>query len=248
MRRILAAIPLAAAAAAIAIFVEPGPIGAALRAGIGADALPPHPEIVAVVETPAPPSPLDAALILRATLRFQPRGVTFFDPLAGPEGRALLEAKLGETSIPIQFAAPAKEITVPASLPDAGRWTERITFDRLMVRTERGDRGEISADLDRLFRDRWIAVQTPGGNGAAELALALNHYRPPTVPLGAAWVAVALAASLPWWRLGRAHRGLAALGLTCAWLLLVLALIPSHVAVPFAGMLVLPLLALIPPR
>lgn len=248
MRRILPAILLAAIAAAIALCVEPTSIGAALRSGIGADPVPPHPEIVAVIETSAPPSPLDAALILRATLRFHPKGVTFFDPLVGVEGRALLQSKLDETHVPIQFAAAGKGITVPSVARDPGRWTEQIPFDRLMVRTERGDRGEIAADLDHLFHGRWIAVQTAGETGAAKLARALNDYRPPGVPLWSAWVAVALAASLPWWRMRRVHRAMTALGLTCGWLLLVLAMIPSHVAIPFAGMLALPLLAVIPPR
>ncbi len=246
MRRILLALPLAAAAAALAILAEPGPLGAALSSVISAGDLPLRPRVLAVVETSAPPTPLDAALILRATLRFDPDRVTFLDPLAGDEGRPVLDSKLADAKAPVAFAASSPGRTPPKN-PIAARWVERIPFDRLMLRAERSERGEITADLDNLFRGREIAVQMAGAAGAVDLAAARNGLveTPPRPELS--WVAVALAGSLPWWRGGRLHRALAALGVACAWLLLAFAIHPqSHLVLPLAAMLSLPLLALVP--
>ncbi len=212
-------------------------IFAGITAAISIFQYPKSPSIVTVIETDGPASPLDAALILRATMRYAPISITFLDPLAGEEGRPLLRSKLEDAKTPVAFSVPAGATIVPSQA------VRTISFDRLMVRTERSERGEVNADLDGLFRQRRVVVR--GAHAAEPLRLA-GITPGGSIVFGV--VAVMLAASLPWWRFSRANRVLAAVAAACAWLLLALAVWQEFgLVAPVAAVAVLPLLALIPP-
>lgn len=131
--------------------------------------------------------------------------------------------------------------------PLAAKWTERVTLDRLMVRSERSEHGEITVDLDNLFRGRLVAVQTVGGRGATLLAALQNGLAGSSAPPWVACLGVVLVASLPWWRASRFHRCLLALLATGWWLLVAMeAWQEFRVIMPVISALLLPLLALIP--
>jgi hypothetical protein len=254
MRRLGLALLLAAVAAAVAYF---DPLAEWSRASLAAVTLP-RLQTITAIETTGAATPLDAALVLRAVLRYGPKSVAFLDPLAGDDGMPLLISKLGDARMPVEFAADtklprmARVATLPA-MPShrmdafAGRYVERVTLDQVMIRTERSERGEIAIALDNLFRNRVVAVETTGGQRSARFAAALNGLAAAEFP-PAGWAAVLIAATLPWWRAGRFARAFAALGVTCACLLLALSVYAQfHVAIPLTATLLLPFLALIPP-
>lgn len=336
MRRRLWAVLFAAIAAAAARF-EGGPSGAPGRAWLGASGLRSNPEAVTVVEINPPAGggrigALDAALVLRAVLRFAPKGIAFLDPIASGDSMALLSSKLGDANVPVVFtanaggtalpevaiasgvprlpaipaavprghsvgcAAPsgpgvlvigrsadhavpssalrllieidqtpnvrgrvpgvirAGRIVAPVNLagrsavnPLAARFVERISLDRLLVRTEQSERGEIVADLSNLLRDRLIAVEIAGGRGALGLAALRDNLADEEASPAWAALGVLLAASLPWWRQSRMNRVLGALGAGCAWLLLAMALYQQfRILIPLSVAPLLPLLAPIP--
>lgn len=132
--------------------------------------------------------------------------------------------------------------------PLASRFVNGIAFDQLLLRTERREQGAISVDLDILFRGRLVAVQNAGETRALGLAALRNRLAESPPPAGLEWIGLVLVATLPWWRGSRVHRALLALGAGCAWVLMSLAIYEqSRVALPLSIMLLLPLLALIPP-
>ncbi|MDD5199529.1 MAG: hypothetical protein PHC88_06960 [Terrimicrobiaceae bacterium] len=335
MRRRLWALLFAVIAAAAAWF-EGGPFGSPGRAWLGASGLPSNPETIAAVEVPATAErgigALDAALVLRAVLRFAPKGIAFLDPIASGDGMPLLTSKLGDAKLPVVFTANAGGIVlpditiapgvprlpvIPAAVPPghsvgcaapsgpgvlvigrsadravpssalqllldvdrgptlsgkvpgmirggmivapvnvagrsavnslAARFVERISLDRLLVRTEQSERGEIVADLSNLFRDRLIAVEIAGGGGAIGLAALRDNLADAEAPPAWSGFGVLLVASLPWWRQSRMNRMLAALAAACGWLLLAMALYQQfRIVIPLSVAPLLPLLALIP--
>ena len=128
------------------------------------------------------------------------------------------------------------------------RFVKSIEFDQLMLRTERSEQGAISVDLDMLFRGRLVAIQNAGENGALGLAALRNRLAEASPPAGMEWLCVLLAASLPWWGGRRLDRALLALGVACVWALLALAIYQEfRIPLPLFGMMLLPLLALVPP-
>lgn len=206
----------------------------------GLEIAPPPP--IAVIETSAPPTPMEAALVLRAVTRFHPQSVTFLDPLSGSDGAPLLRSRLADEKIPVQFASatPPPSTKTP---PPAGR----ISLDQLLLRIERSERGEISLDLDARFAGRAVYVVTAGTN-VAPRSNALPRVKFSGPPPWAGWIGVALAASLPWWPLRRSSRALTALAVCALWLLAaVTAQSEFGVSLPVTFAPALPLLALIPP-
>jgi len=329
MKRARVALRLAVFTLAVALFVEPGPIGVTVRKWMVSLALATPPETIAVIETDKPATALDAALALRAILRYEPKGIVFLDPLTNLNGLPLLLSKLGDARQPIAFTTnaglpPLSGIKIGSEVPslsgDGGfappdrsagcepsvvvgrngnhavasspltlllavnhippaaargivpgtihsgpvvapvnstgqatinpltaKAIERITLDRLMVRSERSERGEITVDLDNLFRERLVAVQVAGGRGATLLAALQNGFAESPAPPWVAYLGVLLAASLPWWRVRRFHRCLLALLATGWWLLVALAAYQEfRIVMPILPALLLPLLALIP--
>jgi hypothetical protein len=197
------------------------------------------PPAVTVIETAGPATPLDAALILRAIFRYSPKSVTFLDPLAGEDGRSFLDSKLADTKVPVSIGAGSAKTGSGKPLPDS---VPSISFDGLMVRTERSERGEVSLDLDGLFRNRAVLVERTGGGGVAQMIPEEPWARPVWK-----WSSVLLAASLPWWPFGRVERGLIALGVGCGWGLLGMALQQElGVALPWIYLPLLAIFAVIP--
>lgn len=132
--------------------------------------------------------------------------------------------------------------------PLAARYVRSVTLDQLMLRTERSERGEISADLTTLFQGRLVAIQTAGENRALGLAALRNNLAESPFSAGVEWIGLLVVAMLPWWRSSRINRALFALGVSCAWLLLALAIYQEfRIAMPISIAVALPLLALIPP-
>lgn len=329
MKRARVALRLAVVTLAVALFVEPGPVGDTARKWMTSAVSSAPSETVTVIETEKPASALDAALALRAILRYQPKGIVFLDPITNLNGLPLLLSKLGDATQPITFTTnaglpPLSGIRIGAAAsslsgdggfapPDrsagcepsvvvgrsgkhavassplalllavnhlspaaargavpgtihagpvvapvnaAGHATidplavhaiERITLDRLMVRSERSEHGEITVDLDNLFHARLVAVQAAGGSGATLLAALQTGLAESPAPPWAAYLGVLLAASLPWWRASRFHRCLLAVLATGWWLLIALAAWQEfHIVVPILPALLLPLLAWIP--
>lgn len=194
---------------------------------------------ITVIETEAAPTPMEAALVLRAILRFDPQSITFVDPLDGADGEPLLRSRLADTRIPVTFAPPAPAAGTPRVSAD------RLPFDRLLLRIERSERGEVALDLDALFRGRPVYVETAGTDRAPALATRIEPARPVNWP---GVFGVLLAASLPWWPLRRHNRALLALAVASAWMLAAVSVQREFdVAIPIAFAPLLPLLALIPP-
>jgi hypothetical protein len=76
------------------------------REWLAANALPVSPERVTAVELSAPGiDSLSAALVLRAVLPLQPRGIVFLDPVASDSSSSLLLSKLGDARAPVVFSA-----------------------------------------------------------------------------------------------------------------------------------------------
>jgi hypothetical protein len=329
MKRTGVALCFAILALAISLFVEPGPAGDFCRKWMVAAAAATPPETIAVIETAKPASALDAALVLRAILRYQPKGIVLLDPLTDLGGLPLLLSKLGDAQQPITFTTnaglpPLPGVAIDGAIPSlstdggfappdrlagcepslvvgrsgnhavassplalllavnhlppaavrgavpgtihagpvvvplnaagqatldplAAKWTERITLDRLMVRSERSEHGEITVDLDNLFHGRLVAVQTLGGRGATFLAALQNGLAESAAPPWVAGLGILLVASLPWWRVSRFHRCLLALLATGWWLLVALeAWQEFRIVMPILPALLLPLLAWIP--
>jgi hypothetical protein len=329
MKHARLALRFAVVTLAIALYLEPGPAGDFGRKWMALVSASAGMETVAVIETEKPASALDIALTLRATLRYEPKGFVFLDPITNLEGLPLLLSKLGDARQPVTFTTnaglqPLTGVRIGAATPSisgdggftppdrtsgcepsgvvarsgnhavassplalllalnhlapasahgavpgtvragpviapvnaaghatinplAAKFIERITLDRLMVRAERSEHGEITVDLDNLFHGRLIAVQTANGNGATLLAALQNGLIEAPAPAWVTYVAVLLAASLPWWRAGRFPRCLVALLATGWWLLIALdAYQEARIVVPILPALLLPFLALIP--
>lgn len=135
----------------------------------------------------------------------------------------------------------------PAPGPHVGDYVARMNFGELMVRTERSEHGEIGADLDALFRGRWVAVQLAGERGADCLAALLNGLVENPPPVGLAALGILLAVCVPLWP--RRGRVLAACGAACAWALMALAFYAEfHFVVPLFPVSLLPVLAIVSAR
>lgn len=134
--------------------------------------------------------------------------------------------------------------------PSAARFLERITLGDLLLRTEHSEEGEISTDLDTIFRSRIVAVQLAGGMQPAGLAGLFNHLlTTTTVSPALALAGIVIAASLPWWSIRRRERWILALIVSCSWALLALALFGEFaLAAPLSIAFLLPVLALVPVR
>ncbi|MGH8046437.1 MAG: hypothetical protein ACREKL_04255 [Chthoniobacterales bacterium] len=131
MRRPFAAM-LLAALAAVAVTFEAGSTGAPVRnffsAWLGANAVPETPGIIAVVEIPQANGipALDAALILRAVMRYDPRAVAFLVPVRLDGNEPLLASKLAASKIPVTFTSndrpePLPGVAITSSLPQLPR-------------------------------------------------------------------------------------------------------------------------------
>jgi hypothetical protein len=149
----------------------------------------------------------------------------------------------------------AGDLAVPVSVdgrtginPLAGDYVQRITLDQLMLRAERSEQGAISVDLDTLFRGRMVVLQKEGEAGAPGVAALCNRLVEAPLPTGSEWGLLLVVATLPWWPGRRIDRALLALGVSGLWVLMSLAVYQEfQVAAPLLVMLLLPLLALIPP-
>ncbi len=123
MNRILSAAAIAGLCVAAIVF-ERSPQGASWRGFsteiLAANAIPQKPERITAIDVPRSGdgmSALDAALILRATLRYEPQGIGFLIPIApGAEG-ALLSSKLEDARIPVAFTAGADPLILPKIAP-----------------------------------------------------------------------------------------------------------------------------------
>jgi len=127
MRRPFVALLLGALAAAM-IALGARPAARAFFTGwLGANAIPASPEKVAAIEVPQDKiSAMDAALILRAVLRYEPRGVSFLVPIQLDGKESLLAAKLAEAKTPVTFTSndrpvPLPDVKVSSSLPPPRR-------------------------------------------------------------------------------------------------------------------------------
>jgi hypothetical protein len=339
MKRIGLAIDFGIIAAAVILAEVHSPAWPAIQAWMVANAGPSAPVPITVVEigSSAPSGAigcLDAALILRSVLPYEPKGVVFLDPIVRDNDAPLLEAKLGDARTPVTFtsesglaplphvaaistipmvspsrawvparfpagcerAASGRQValvgregdravpsnvlrfflaangvaldsvhgTVPGILhagkyslavdaegwssfePRAARLVGRITFSDLLLRTEHSEEGEISTDLDTMFRNQVVAVQLAGGMQPDGLAALFNHLLTTgTVSLGLALAGIMIAISLPWWAPRRRDRVILALIVSCSWLLLALALFGEFaLAAPLSVAFLLPILAL----
>jgi hypothetical protein len=106
MIRLLAFVALALGA----LFLESRPFAAPAtkvwREWLAATALPASLERVTAVELSAPGiDSLSAALVLRAVLPLQPKGIVFLDPVASDSSSSLLLSKLGDARVPVVFSA-----------------------------------------------------------------------------------------------------------------------------------------------
>lgn len=106
MIRLLVSIALALAA----LFLEARPFAVPAtklwREWLAADVLPVSPQRVTAVELSAPGiDSLSAALVLRAVLPLQPKGVVFLDPVASDSSSPLLLSKLSDARVPVVFSA-----------------------------------------------------------------------------------------------------------------------------------------------
>ena len=157
------------------------------------------------------------------------------------DGRIPGWLRAGATYSPIDAAGRAN------INPQAAQYLKRMGFNQLMLRTERSEQGTISADLEGLFRGRIVAVQIAGGNRALGLAAVRNDLADAAPPGWLGILAALPALTLPWWRGSRRNRALLALLPACGWLFLAPAIYHElRMPVPLLGMLLLPLLALIP--
>jgi hypothetical protein len=135
-------------------------------------------------------------------------------------------------------------VGAPELGPFAANYVTRMNFGELMVRTERSEHGEIGADLDTLFRGRWVAVQLAGERGAVCLAALLNGLVENPPPAGLVTLGILLGVCVPWWP--RRGRVLAACGAGCAWALMALAFYAEfHFVSPLFPVFLLPVLALV---
>jgi hypothetical protein len=101
-----------------ALFLEARPFAAPAtklwREWLAAPALPVSPQRVTAVELSAPGiDSLSAALVLRAVLPLQPRGIVFLDPVASDASSSLLLSKLGDARVPVVFSASQDLGTLP---------------------------------------------------------------------------------------------------------------------------------------
>lgn len=129
----------------------------------------------------------------------------------------------------------------------AANHVTRMNFGELMVRMERSEHGEIGADLDALFRDRWVGVQLAGERGAVCLAALMNGLVENPPPVGLATLGILLAVCVPLWP--RRGRVLAACGAACIWALMALAFYAEfHFVAPLFPVSLLPVLALVSVR
>jgi hypothetical protein len=129
----------------------------------------------------------------------------------------------------------------------AANYVTRVNFGELMVRTERSEHGEIGADLDALFRGRWVAVQLAGERGVLCLAALMNGLVENPPPVGLATLGILLAVCVPLWP--RRGRVLAACGAACIWALMALAFYAEfHFVAPLFPASLLPVLALVSVR
>ncbi len=196
---------------------------------------------VTVIETPAAPTPMEAALILRAVMRYEPRSVTFIDPLAGGDGEPLLRAKLAEAAVPVTFRPEPPDAVEGAPKPPP---ISRLALDQLLLRVERTEQGLPDAELDALFRGRPVYVETEGGTLTPRVATRVIPSRHVGWP---GWLGALLVASLPWWRVGGLNRFLVATAVASGWVLGVIGLQAQwNLVIPFAFTPLLPLLALMP--
>jgi hypothetical protein len=343
MKRIGLALVFAIIAAAGILAEVRSPAWPAIQAWMIANAGPTDPVPITVVEIGSSAQSgaigsLDAALVLRSVLPYEPKGIVFLDPIARDSEASLLEAKLVDARTPVVFTSDrdlsplphvAATSTIPEVLPsrawvpagfsagceraasgqqvalvgregeravpsnvlrfflaangvplnsvhgavpgilqagkyalpvDAGGWSifepraarllGRITFSDLLLRTEHSEEGEISTDLDAMFRSRVIAVQLAGGMQPDGLAALFNHLLTTgTVSLWLVLAGAVLAASLPWWSVRRRDRVLLALIASCWWVLLGLALFAEFaLAAPLSVAVLLPIMALFPMR
>jgi hypothetical protein len=150
----------------------------------------------------------------------------------------------GEYSLPVDAAGWS------SFEPRAAQFLERITLSDLLLRTEHSEEGEISTDLDTIFRSRVVAVQLAGGMQPNGLAALFNHLLTTTTVSPALSLAgIIIVASLPWWAARRRDRVILGLIASCFWVLLALALFAEFaLAAPMAVAFLLPLLALFPVR
>jgi hypothetical protein len=76
--------------------------------------LPPGRETLAAVEMPGKEiDPLSAALVLRAVLPLEPKGIAFIDPIAPDANATLLASKLGDARAPVIFSDPDSLESLP---------------------------------------------------------------------------------------------------------------------------------------
>jgi hypothetical protein len=118
MRRPFAALLLGAMAAGLLV-IEAGPLGVPVRnffaSWLGANALPKAPVVVSAIDIPTDKiAALDAALILRAVERYEPRAVAFFVPLRFDGKESLLASKLAESKFPVLFTSNDEPESLPA--------------------------------------------------------------------------------------------------------------------------------------
>lgn len=117
MRRPFAAMLLGAMTVGVLV-IEAGPLGAPVRnffdTWLGANALPKLPESIVAIEIPQDNiAALDAALILRAVLRYEPRAVAFLVPLQFDGKESLLAAKLAESKFSVTFTSNDRPERLP---------------------------------------------------------------------------------------------------------------------------------------
>ena len=210
---------------------------------------PAHPQYVTAVQMPDSGKPipsLDAALILRAALRYSPKEIVFLVPIEKSDAASALSSQLSDAKAPVSFSPP-KDDGAPVVGAVAARYVRRIDFGQLMVRNEQSEQGTIGGNLDALFRDSVVVVQSAWDKGALRIAALANRLTEQPAPPWIYVLCVLPALTLPWWRGSRQMRFLFALVAACGWLLIAQAVYQEfQIPMPLLAMLLLPLPALIP--
>lgn len=114
--------------ATVAILAEVrSPAWPVIQSWMVANAGPPKPEPITVVEIGSSAQSgmigsLDAALVLRSIFPYEPQGVVFLDPIARDNDASLLEAKLGDARVPVVFTgdsglSPLPHVALASSIP-----------------------------------------------------------------------------------------------------------------------------------
>lgn len=112
-RPVCASLIAVLAAGAIALEAQSG-VRAFFLGWLGANALPESPEAVSVIDVSGDRmAAVDAALVMRAILRYEPRAVAFLLPIEIDGKESLLAAKLAEAKAPVTFTANDRPVILP---------------------------------------------------------------------------------------------------------------------------------------